>query len=124
MTIPGVDYYIALLMKVEIGEVGQFRSGDRLASYAGIVPITYSSGKITRHGRITRDGSAWLRWAIVEATLVHLRYDTPVTRFYHRVAEKRGSKTARVAAARKLLTVCWSVLRNRRPYFNPVGAQV
>jgi transposase len=124
MTVPGVGYFIALLVKAEIGDVGRFHTGDQLASYAGIVPSTHSSGRVTRHGRITREGSAWLRWAMVEAALVHLRYDTPVTRFYHRVAERRGSKTARVAAARKLLTVCWSVLRNRRPYFNPVGAQV
>ena len=38
-------------------------------------------------------------------------------------AERRGAKTAKVAAARKLLTVCYSVLRNRRPYFNPVHSQ-
>jgi transposase len=124
MTVPGVCYCIALLVKAEVGDIGRFRSGDHLAGYAGIVPSTHSSGKVTRHGRITREGSAWLRWAMVEAALVHLRYDTPVTRFYHRVAERRGAKTARVAAARKLLTVCWSVLRSRRPYFNPVGAQV
>ena len=58
----------------------------------------------------------------MEAALVHFRYDTPMTRLYHRVTERRGAKTARVAVARKLLTVCWSVLRNRRPYFNTVGA--
>jgi transposase len=124
MTIPGVGYYVALLVKAEVGDITRFRSGGHLAGYAGIVPSTHSSGKVTRHGRITREGSRWLRWAMVEAALVHLRYDTSVTRFYHRVAERRGSKTARVAAARKLLTVCWSVLRSRRPYFNPVGAQV
>jgi len=61
MTVPGVGYYIALLVKAEVGDIGRFRSGDRLASYAGIVPSTHSSGKITRHGHITREGSAWLR---------------------------------------------------------------
>jgi transposase len=123
MTIPGIGYYIALLVKAEVGDIDRFGSGDHLASYAGLVPSTHSSGGVTRHGRITREGSRWLRWAMVEAVLVHLRFDTPVTRFYHRVAGRRGAKTARVAAARKLLTVCYSVLRSRRPYFNPVHAQ-
>jgi len=122
-SIPGVGYYIALLMKAEVGDVGRFHSGDHLASYAGLVPSTHGSGGVTRHGRITREGSRWLRWAMVEAVLVHLRCDTPVTRFYHRVAERRGAKMARVAAARKLLTVCHSVLRSRRPYNNPLHAQ-
>lgn len=45
-------------------------------------------GKVTCYDRITREGSAWLRWAMVEAAIVHLSYDTPVTRFYHRVAER------------------------------------
>lgn len=123
MTIPGISYYIALLVKAEMGDINRFGSGDHLASYAGLVPSTHSSGGVTRHGRITREGSRWLRWAMVEAVLVHLRFDTPVTRFYHRVVGRRGAKTARVAAARKLLTVCYSVLRSRRPYFNPVHAQ-
>ena len=46
-----------------------------------------------------------------------------MTRFYHRVAERRGRKPALVAAARKLVTVYYSVLVNRRPYFNPLDAQ-
>jgi hypothetical protein len=60
---------------------------------------------------------------MVEAVLVHLRYDSPVTGFYYRVAERKGAKTARVAAARHLLTVYWSVLRSRRPYFISVHAR-
>jgi len=123
MTIPGVGYYIALLIKAEIGDVGRFSSCDHLASYAGLVPSTRSSGGVERHGRITREGSRWLRWAMVEAAMVHVRQDSPVTRFYHRVAERRGRKPALVAAARKLVTVCYSVLVNRRPYYNPLHAQ-
>jgi transposase len=123
MTVPGVGYSIALLIKAEIGDVGRFSSCDHLASYAGLVPSTRSSGGVERQGRITSKGSLWLRWAMVEAAMVHLRYDTPVTQFYHRVAERRGRKPALVAAARKLVTVCYSVLVNRRPYYNPLHAQ-
>jgi transposase len=123
MTIPGVGYYIALLIKAEVGDIGRFSSGDHLASYAGLVPSTRSSGGVERHGRITREGSRWLRWAMVEAAMVHVRIDSPVTRVYHRVAERRGRKPALVAAARRLVTVCYLVLVNRRPYFNPLDAQ-
>jgi len=123
MTVPGIGYYTALLVKAEVGDIGRFSSGDHLASYAGLVPSTRSSGGVERHGRITREGSRWLRWAMVEAAIVHVRCDSPVTRFYHRVAERRGWKLVLVAAARKLVTVCYSVLVNRRPYFNPLTAQ-
>ena len=122
-SIPGVGYYIALLVKAEIGDINRFHSGDQLASYAGLAPSTHSSGGITHHGRITKEGSRWLRWAMVEAAMVHFRFDTPVTRAYHRIAERRGKGKAKVAAARMLLLVCRSVLKNRRPYYNPVHGQ-
>jgi len=123
MTIPGVGYYIALLVKAEIGDVRRFSSGDHLASYAGLMPSTRSSGGVERHGGITRQGSRWLHWVLVEAVMVHIRVDSPVTRFYHSVAERRGRKAALVAAARKLATVCYSVLGHGRPYYNPLDAQ-
>jgi len=61
MTIPGIGYYTALLIKAEVGDVNRFRSGDHLCSYASIVPSTHNSGGVTKHGGITREGSKWLR---------------------------------------------------------------
>ena len=116
MTIPGIGYYTALLVKAEVGDISRFGSGDQLCSYAGLVPSTYSSGGVTRHGRITKEGSRWLRWAMVEAATTHLKYDTSITRAYHGIAERRGRQAAQVAAARRLLMCCWSVLKKRRPY--------
>jgi transposase len=51
MTIPGIGYYTALLVKAEIGDVNRFKSGDHLCSYAGLVPSTHSSGGVERHGK-------------------------------------------------------------------------
>jgi len=101
---------------MRVGDVNRFISGDQLCSYAGIVPSTHSSGGVTRHGRITREDSRWLRWAVVEAAMTHIKYDTSITRAYHRIVERRGKQVAIVAAARKLLLCCYSVLLNRRPY--------
>jgi transposase len=117
MTIPGIGYYSALLVKSEIGDVNRFPFGDRLCSYAGLVPSTHASGAFVRHGSITKEGSRWLRWVMVEAAQTHVhKYDTSVTRLYNRIAERRGRKSAVVAAAHKLLLICYSVLRNKRPY--------
>jgi len=75
MTIPGVEYYTALLVKAEVGDVNRFSTGEQLCSYAGIVPSTYSSSDVTRHGRITKQGSKWLRWAMTEAAIIQLKYN-------------------------------------------------
>jgi transposase len=56
MTIPGMGYYSALLVKSEIGDVNRFPFGDRLCSYAGLVPSTHASGAFVRHGGITKGG--------------------------------------------------------------------
>ena len=123
MTIPGVGYYTALLVKAEVGEIDLFPSGEKLCSYAGLIPSTRSSGGVTRHCGITKEGSRWLRWAMVEATMTRLKYDTSITRAYHRIVERRGKKAVQILAARRLLMYCWSVLRNRRPYFDPFHSQ-
>jgi len=117
MTVPGIGYYSALLVKSEIGDINRFPFGDRLCSYAGLVPSTHASGNTVRHGGITKEGSRWLRWVMVEAAQTHVhRYDSAITRVYHRVAERRGRRVAVVAAAHKLLMCCWAVLKYREPY--------
>jgi transposase len=117
ITVPGIGYYSALLVKSEIGDINRFPFGDRLCSYAGLVPSTHASGSMVRHGGITKEGSRWLRWVMVEAAQTHVhRYDTAITRVYHRVAERRGRRVAVVAAAHKLLMCCWAVLKYRESY--------
>ena len=119
MTIPGIGYYTAVLMKSEIGDIDRFPFPERLCSYAGLVPSTHASGKSVWHGGITKEGSRWLRWVMVEAAQTHVhKYDTSITRAYNRIAEKRGKKIATVAAARRLLMVSFSVLKNKKPYYD------
>ncbi len=123
MTMTGVGYFTAMLVVSEVGDVGRFRGDKEFASWMGLMPSVHQSGERIRMGGVSGPGNKRLRWAMVEAAMVHVRYDTPVTRFYHGVAERRGKRAALVAAARKLTEVCYSVLVHRRPYFNPLDAQ-
>jgi len=119
MTVPGVGYYTALLVKSETGHINRFSDGEKLCSYSGLVPSTYASGGVVTHGNITEEGSRWLRWVMVEAAMIHVhKYDTSITRAYHRIAQRRGRQVATVAAARRLLMCCYSVLKNKRPYYD------
>ena len=68
-SVPGVGEFLALLILAEIGEIDRFASARKLTSYAGIVPATRSSGGHTYYGRITKQGSRWLRWAVIEAVM-------------------------------------------------------
>jgi transposase len=122
MTIPGIGYYSALLIASEIGDINRFPDSYHLCSYAGLVPSTHSSGGVTYHGRITKTGSKYLRWILLECVHVHIRTNkhSNITRFYERlVKRKKSSSIAAVAAAAKLLKVAFWIMKEKREYQNP-----
>ncbi len=116
MSIPGISYYSALLILSEIGEHNRFPDAKRLCSYAGLVPSIYSSGSKSYHGRITKQGSRWLRWILVEASTHAANGDAQLQNLYRRVSRRRGRSTARVAVARKILTVIYAMLKNHQAF--------
>ena len=126
--IPSVGYYIAVLLISEIGDVRRFPSSEKLCSYAGLVPSVRRSGDTTRHGGITREGSRWMRWALIQVVPVHVRQDTSLSRFYHRLAKRKTNQEAAVAAARKMLKAVYWMLRNGEPYhpepYDPVRPRI
>lgn len=124
MTVPGLGRYLALLVLAEIGEIQRFPNPKHLVSYAGLCPSTYASGQTLRHGRLTHQGSPWLRWALIEAT-THLQRRRPADRLarqFQRLAQRRDAKTARVAVARELCHVVFHILSKREPYRDPSSA--
>ena len=115
MTAPGIGHFSALAILAEIGDVSRFSDAEKLCSYAELVPSVHQSGATRRYGRITKQGSPMLRWVVQECLWAHLRYDTYITRFFFRVAAKKGRKIAAVAAARKLLVaVYWMLIRKEK----------
>jgi transposase len=121
MSIPGIGVITSLTMLAEVGDFSRFTSPDKLACYAGLVSSSYSSGEKTRLGHITHRGSVWLRTALVEATAtVNPRWGA-LYEFYTRIKEKKGSKVARVALARKMLTLSWHLITTDQFYKTSVG---
>jgi len=119
MTIPGVGYYSALLIVSEVGEINRFPDSYHLCSYAGLVPSTHSSGGVTRYGSsITKAGSKYLRWIMLECVHAHIRSEknSNIAQFYFRIARKKGNSKAAVAAAAKLLKVVYWIMKERRTY--------
>src|SRR5256712_10876549 len=109
MAIPGVGFLSAAVV---LGEVGRFRSPDQLASWEGLTPTGRSRDEHTRRGHISKQGSRWLRWVMVEAASRPFR-DPALRRFEERIARRRGKKIARVALARRPLTLAFYALRDQ-----------
>jgi len=109
--IPGIGFLTATTIIAEVGDITRFRSPDRLASWAGLTPTERSSADHTRRGHITKQGSRWLRWAMVEAA-VRVGDAPDLHRFADPIADRRGIKIARVALAHRLLTLAFYALRD------------
>jgi transposase len=121
MTIPGVGYYSALMIKSEMGDVKRFPSAKQLCSYAGLVPSTYASGNTSYHGHITKQGSRWLRWILIEAAIHAVKRPGPLRRFYFKIERKKGGKVAKVATARKLLEWIYHMMRDNKSFKEAEG---
>jgi transposase len=104
----GLGPFSVMLILSEIGDIGRFPAPEQLVSYAGLCPATYQSGKSIRHGSITKRGSKWLRWILIEATIHYTRAGGRLGLFYQRMLRRKGVKVARVALARELLhSIFW-----------------
>jgi transposase len=110
--IRGIGRYSAMLIITEIGEVKRFPTAKHLCQWAGLTPTIRSSDGKARLGHISRQGSTILRWALCEAAQHVPTGGGPLRTQYERIAKRRGSKIARVAVARQILTLCYYGLRD------------
>ncbi len=105
----GIGYYTGLIIVREIENISRFEKAKRLSSYAGLVPSVHSSGSVHYTGHITKEGSKWLRWALVEAAQHAIKRE-PYASFYRRIAKRRGKGIAKIAVARKLCEAIYYTL--------------
>jgi transposase len=116
MSMPGVGKVTALTILAEIGHISRFNSPKALCNWAGLTPRVRKSDAIVRHGKISKQGSSHLRSAMGQAAMVASRFSPRWYRVYERLAKRCGKRGARVAVARRLLTVIYYMLKRDRPY--------
>ena len=101
MTHPGVGPVTALAMVLTLGPAERFENGRKVGSYFGLIPSEHSSGGRQKLGHISKQGSSFLRFLLVEAGQSAARYDAELGRFYRRLAARKHRALAKVAVARK-----------------------
>ncbi|WP_435011796.1 IS110 family transposase (plasmid) [Tundrisphaera lichenicola] len=116
MTIPGVNYVVALGLLSALGDIGRFRDGDHAASYLGLVPSTRQSGRKCYHGPITKSGSPQARGLLTQAAQHASRHPGPIGAFFRRLSKRKSRAVAITAVARKLVTIAYLMLKNNEPY--------
>ena len=115
-SLPGIGDFFSVLVRYEVDDVQRFSEAKKFVSYIGLVPSTYASGERIVHGRLTKQGNKWLRWAFIEAVGPAVRKSAYLRRYYEQIKARRGTKDARTATARKLAQLAWTVWTERRRY--------
>ena len=104
------------MFAAEIGEGTRFPRPEKLCSWAGLTPRHRESDNVVHRGHITKQGSRIVRWAAVEA-VQRLPFGTKLRDDRERIADRRGNKIGKVAAAascQDLLTLVFYGLRDGR----------
>lgn len=118
ISIPGISYYSALLILSEIGDIGRFPSAKKLCSYAGLVPSVRASGGKAKYGSITKQGSRWMRWILVELSKHFCKIPGKYSEMFTRISQKHGKNTARTAVAREMLKKIYYMLRDNKTFIS------
>ncbi|OPX77146.1 MAG: Transposase IS116/IS110/IS902 family protein [Methanosaeta sp. PtaB.Bin039] len=107
MSIPGMGAVSASTILAEIGNFADFKTGEQLAAYCGLVPSVYQSAGKQINGHITKRGSPHVRRMLIEVAhaVSRTKSNSKMKRFYTKIKAKRGSKVAIVALARKIVCI-------------------
>jgi len=111
--VAGIGPTLAAVFIAEIGDISRFPTADALCCWAGLTPRHYESDKTVRRGHISKEGSALVRWAAVEAIqrncepAIRVRRDALIAR-----RGKNAKNIAKVAAGRQMLEAIYYLLRD------------
>jgi transposase len=112
--LPGIGPVLGAVIVAEIGDIRRFRRPEQLCSWAGLTPRHRESDTKVSRGHVTKQGSRMLRWAVCEA-IQRQPADTRPRQVKDGIIARRGAEaknTAKVAAARELLTLVFYSMRD------------
>jgi transposase len=122
-TFKGVGPRLSEAVVLYLDDPRRFKTAAEVACYAGLVPKQIESGQMTRNGHITGRGPGLLRSLLVEAAWTVYRCHDWARAWVDKISRggKGRRKLAIVALARKILIICWGMLKTNTP-FRPSAA--
>lgn len=95
-----------------------FGSAEQLAAYLGLVPVEHQSGSsVMGRARLSKAVPARIRAVLYMAAVVATRYNPHVKAVYERLLSRGKSKMSALGAAmRKLVHLCFGVIKTQKPY--------
>src|SRR5271166_4828188 len=119
LSIDGVGQTLAALVLAELPAPDVLRSSAAVVAYAGLNPRQFQSGtSVNRPTRISKLGNAVLRAGLYMPAMVAMRHNPAVAALAARLRAQGRLKPKQIliAAMRKLLVICFGVLKSGRPF--------
>jgi transposase len=116
LSMNGLDIFSAMVIATEIVDIGRFATPWKLVAYAGLAPGLRESAGKTRRGKITKQGSRWLRWIMVQSARRAVIHDDRFRTYHQRIRDRRGDAKAITAVAKEMLVVIWHMLTKNETY--------
>jgi transposase len=119
LSISGVGETLAGIVLAELPGPDVLRSGAEVVAYAGLNPRLHQSGtSIDRMTRISKIGNAVLRAALYMPAMSAMQHNPAIVALVARLKSRGRLKPKQivVAAMRKLLVLCFGVLKTGKPF--------
>jgi transposase len=115
MSITGIDYFSAMLIMSEIGDITRFSHPSKLVSWSGLCPTIHQSGNSLYMGRM-KDGNKKIRWIMIQAANTAVRTDDRMKKHYAKIVKRHGHSIAITHVANKMIRIMWYMLKNKENY--------
>lgn len=107
----GIGALCAAIIWCELGDCRRFTRSDQAVRFTGLDVTVWSSDGKRSPGRLARQGSPELRWALFEAGKAAARTSSPDHDYYVEIRDRLGGKRPALSVARKLVRRCYHTLR-------------
>ena len=100
-----------------------FSSAKQYSAFIGLNPVMRESGSSVRgRSRLSKTGNAKIRAKLYMAAIVAIQHNPDIKQQYERLLRKGKTKMAALCAAmRKLVQICFGVLKHQNSYQSQVG---
>ena len=115
-SVPGIGEVLAIVILLETGDIARFARVGNFASYARCVDsVRTSNGKKKGEGN-TKNGNAYLVWALIEAANFARRFSTEAKRFFDKKQAKTNAVVATKALAHRLARANYPIMKENKPF--------
>ncbi len=115
-SIPGVGQVVSRVM-LSVLHGHQFTRAGQVAAFIGLIPRIQESGQWKGRSRLSKQGSSKVRAKLYMAAVTSVSCNPDLRAQYQRLLSKGKSKMqAIVAAMRKLVQICFGVVKNQSEY--------